>query len=107
MALKEVAPLLAKDFVMLMIDEDRMTGGKDVFAKYCAKPGGIPWFAFLDADNHIVATSDAPKIGNIGFPTEEVDYAHLRGMIEKVAKRLTPADIDVLIKAVRAAKPAT
>ncbi len=107
MALKEVAPLLAKDFVMLKIDEDRMTGGADVFNHYNSKPGGIPWFAFLNADDKVVATSDHPDTGNMGFPTEEAEYVYLRQSIGKVAKRLTPADLDVLIATLRKEKPTT
>jgi hypothetical protein len=107
MALKEVAPLLDKDFVMLKIDTDRMTGGGDLFSHYCPKSGGIPWFAFLTPDDKVVATSDHPDTGNMGFPTEEAEYAYIRQIVGKVATRLTPADIDVLIATLRKEKPTT
>ncbi len=107
MALDTVAPLLAKDLVMLKIDTDRMIGGQVIFQKYCPKNDGIPWYAFLDTEGRTLVTSDLPGTGNIGFPTEEVDYAHVRTMLQKVARRLAAADIDALIASLRAQKPTT
>ncbi|MGE5357966.1 MAG: hypothetical protein ACM3NQ_03045 [Bacteroidales bacterium] len=107
MALKEVAPLLAKDFVMLKIDNERMTGGGEMFTHYCPQSAGIPWFALLGVDGKAVATSDHPDTGNMGFPTEEAEYVYLRQIIGKVARRLTPADLDVLITTLRKEKPTT
>ncbi len=107
MALDTVAPLLARDLVPLKIDTDRMIGGQDMFAKYCPKNDGIPWYAILDAEGRTVVTSDLPGTGNIGFPTDEADYAHLRAMLQKAARRLTPADLDALVASVRARKPTT
>ena len=99
MALKDVAPLLAKDFVALKIDQDRMVGGGDLLKRYCAKPGGIPWFVFLDGDGKVLITSDDPGRGNIGYPG---DAPHFRRMLEKVASRITPAEIDALVASARA-----
>ncbi len=106
MALDTVAPLLAKDLVPLKIDTDRMIGGRDMFEKYCPKNSGIPWYAMLDAEGRAIVTSD-PGTGNVGFPTEEAGYAHLRVMLQKAARRLTPAEIDTLIASVKARKPTT
>jgi thiol-disulfide isomerase/thioredoxin len=55
MARPEVAALLAKDYVDLKIDTDRMTGGDDFLKKFNPKAGtpeggGIPWIAILNAD---------------------------------------------------------
>lgn len=98
MALKDVAPILAKDFVDLKIDTDRMTAGKEVLARYNAKPGGIPWFVFIGPDGTPVITSDDPARGNIGFPAQDFEIAHFKVMLEKVAKQITREDIDFLAK---------
>lgn len=99
MAQPEVAALLAKDFVDLKIDTDRMTGGgdmaKELRAKAGAKDGGIPWFVLQGADDAILATSDA-KDGNIGFPVKDEEIAHFVGMLEKARKNLTAADLETL-----------
>ena len=102
MALEDVAPVLSKDFVAVMIDQDRMVGGKDVLKRYCTKPGGIPWFVFLDGDGKVLITSDDPDSGNIGYPGGEVEAPHFKRMLEQVAKRITPAEIEKLLKSAQA-----
>jgi hypothetical protein len=67
MASPDVAAILAKAFVPLRLEADRMIGGKEILKRYQAGEGGIPWFVFLDGDGKAVVTSDGPK-GNVGFP---------------------------------------
>jgi hypothetical protein len=102
MALKDVAPVLAKDFVELRIDEDRMIGGADLVKRYNPKPGGIPWFVFIGVDGTPIIDSNDPEKGNIGFPAQDFEIAHFKVMLEKVAKQITPADIDFLTKSLEA-----
>jgi hypothetical protein len=102
MALKEVAPVLAKDFVELRIDEDRMIGGADLVKRYNPKPGGIPWFVFIGVDGKPIIDSNDPEHGNVGFPAQDFEIAHFKVMLEKVAKQITPADIDFLTKSLEA-----
>lgn len=98
LARPEIAEVFGKDFVDLKIDNDRMTGAKEVFAKYnSAGKGGIPWFVILDAEGKAVMTSDGPK-GNIGFPYEDHEVEYFVKMLETTKKRLTPTDIDILRK---------
>lgn len=82
----EPAATLAKAFVNVKVDVDRMTGGKDVLAKYRPKDGGIPWFAFIDGDGKVVADSDAAKGGNIGFPSAKEELEHFASMLAKATK---------------------
>jgi hypothetical protein len=96
MALNTVAPVLAKDFVALKIDTDRMTGGNAILKQYSAKQQGIPWFVFLDGDGKAIIDSTDPKKGNIGFPASDVEIAWFKVMLEKVARRITRADIEML-----------
>ena len=104
MALKDVAPVLARDFVTLKIDEDRMVGGKDILNRYRTKENGrgLPWFVFLDGDGKGLITSDDPDSVNIGYPGGDFQEPHFRRMFQAVVKHLTPAEIDALIKSAKA-----
>jgi thiol:disulfide interchange protein len=97
LARPEIATLMGKDFVEVQIDQDRMTGAKEVFARYNPKAGmsGIPWFVFLDAKGKAVATSDGPK-GNIGFPYEPHEIVHFVAMLRAARNRLSDDDIETL-----------
>jgi thiol:disulfide interchange protein len=95
----DVAPVLAKDYIDLKIDRDRMTGAKEIWEKYnTEKAGGIPWFVVLDSTGKAVATSDGPK-GNIGFPAEPHEIAHFVRMLDASRKRLSEKDVDALKQA--------
>lgn len=98
------AALLAKGFVNVKVDVDRMTGGKDILTKYRPKEGGIPWFAFIDGDGKVVADSDAAKGGNVGFPSAKDEIAHFAKMLEKAAK-LSEEDRAKLIDTLKGDKP--
>jgi thiol-disulfide isomerase/thioredoxin len=94
----DVAALLHKDFVEVKIDQDRMTGAKEVLARYhSGDEGGIPWFVFLDAKGKAIITSDAPK-GNVGFPAQDWEIDHFVVMLKKARRRLTDQDIEDLRK---------
>ena len=92
MASPNVAPVLAKQFVRLKLEADRMAGGKEILKRYQANEGGIPWFAFLDGDGKVVVTSDGPK-GNVGFPAAPHEIAHFRTMLEQSRSKLTADDV--------------
>lgn len=104
LASDEVAPLLAKDYVELKIDQDRMEGGKQIEATLgMPADAGIPWFAIFDpatgkallnAQGEPV-TSQGEK-GNIGFPAEDDEIAHFMKMVEATRSRLTDADLQAL-----------
>lgn len=96
MASPNVAPILAREFVSLKLEADRMTGGKEILKRYQPTEAGIPWFVFLDGDGKAIATSDGPK-GNVGFPAQPHEIAHFRTMLEGAKRKLTGADIDALI----------
>lgn len=107
MARSEIAALLAKDFVDVKIDTDRMTGGQEMLARVRGtKDGGIPWFTFLDADGKALVTSDAPGKGNVGFPAEPHEIAHFKSMLEAARVKLTPADIETIVASLAPKKDA-
>jgi thioredoxin-related protein len=99
LAKPETIAILGKDFIDLKIDEDRMIGGKELDAKFRKNgEGGIPWIAFLDAQGKVLATSDGAK-GNIGYPAAPHEIAHFTSMLRKTARRIEPAQIEALQKA--------
>ena len=102
MASPDVAAILAKAFVPLRLEADRMIGGKEILKRYQAGEGGIPWFVFLDGDGKAVVTSDGPK-GNVGFPAAPHEIAYFRTMLDRSRKVLTDADINALVASLEAA----
>lgn len=105
MARPEIEKLLAKDFIDVKIDMDRMTNAKEVAQRFRNdEPGGIPWFAFLDYDGKPLATSDGPK-ANIGYPAAPEEIAHFVKMLQTTKKNLTDDDIAAIEKALKEAAP--
>ena len=100
MALKDIAPLLTREFIPLMLDYDRAIGARDIQKRYIKQEQGLPWFAFVDGDGQAVITSTGAK-GNIGYPWEPHEIAHFKAMLQKVKKQLTDAEIDYLIKSLQ------
>jgi thiol-disulfide isomerase/thioredoxin len=98
LAKPEIASLIGKDFVEVKIDMDRMTGAKEVLARYNADAsGGIPWFAILDSKGKEIVNSVGPK-GNIGYPGEPHELDHFIAMLTKSKRRLADTDIEDIRK---------
>ena len=96
MALENVGPVLAKEFVIIKLDYDRGIGARDIEKRYVDKEQGLPWFAFVDGDGKALITSTAPK-GNVGHPYQPDEVAHFKVMLQTVKRHLTDAEIDALI----------
>jgi uncharacterized protein YyaL (SSP411 family) len=106
----DISKLLAKDFVDVKVDVDRMTNGNDVLAKYnsAGQKTGIPWFVFLDAEGKPVADCMREENGkkeNIGFPAAPAEVAHFESMLRKGAKKLSSAEIAKIVESLKE-KPA-
>ena len=86
MASKDVAPLLAKEFVFAKLDFDRAKGAKEIEKRYIDKEQGLPWFAFLDGDGKALIHSTGPK-GNTGFPAQPEEIAFLVTSLEEASKK--------------------
>jgi thiol:disulfide interchange protein len=96
MAGADVAEILAKDFVDVKIDTDRMIGGMEMMARYTkGARTGIPWYAVLDAEGEVLVTSSAAG-GNIGFPWEPQEIEAFAKLIAEGATRITPEEIEKL-----------
>jgi thiol:disulfide interchange protein len=106
LARPEIAALLATDFVEVKIDQDRMTGGKEMLAADMAsakvKASGIPWFAFFDADGKILVTSTNENGANTGFPHAKEEVEWFGVMLTKARVHLTPNDQHTLLESLHA-----
>jgi hypothetical protein len=82
--------------VDVKIDQERTIGGKELLTRYTeGRQTGIPWFAFLDADGKVIATSETAT-GNIGFPQADNEIAHFLSMVEKGALLVSKDERDRL-----------
>ena len=97
MAAKDVAPLIAKEFVTVKLDYDRGIGAKDIEKRFIDQEQGLPWFAFVAPDGKAIVHSTRPKLGNIGHPNAPDEVEYFKTMLQKARKHLTDGDIDTLI----------
>jgi thiol:disulfide interchange protein len=104
MARPEVASILDRDFVVLKVDVDRMTRGKDVMKRFRPDDtGGIPWFAFLDSQGHKLATSDIMNGQNVGYPFEPKEIDAFMSTLEGQVRRIEPGQLARLRSSLEAA----
>lgn len=97
---------LARHYVFVKLDISRDDHADTVGGRFPASSGGgVPWYAILDADGRVLATSDAaalkPRYGNanIGFPSDPAAIEHLLKMLERTAPRLSGEALKELRKA--------
>lgn len=79
--------------MILKIDVDRMSGGKEVARRLRgSEGGGIPWMVILDAQGEALVTSDGPN-GNCGYPVLPQEVEHFISMLKATATRLDANEI--------------
>jgi hypothetical protein len=100
MALPDVAPTLAKEFVTLKLDFDRSKGAREIEKRFVEREQGLPWFAFLDPEGQAIVTSVGPK-GNVGMPWQPYEVEHFQAMLEKARKHLTGEEVAALVKSIQ------
>ena len=83
-----VESALESDFVMVKIDIERMTGGKELQQRYQTSKG-TPWFAILTPDGKIVSTSDIRPGENLAFPTDPQQLDHVMKMLSDSRQHMT------------------
>ena len=101
--------LLARDWIDLKIDTDRMANGAAVAKQLRkARGGGIPWIVILDASGEQLVTGDGPE-GNIGCPVTEAEARWFFSMLETTRQHSTDAGLaqlraehDAFVKPIRA-----
>lgn len=92
----DVEALLAKDFVLVKIDQDRMVGGMELATQLReGQGGGIPWVALYNGKGEKMATSSGPK-GNVGCPVDPHEIRHFMNMLRIGAVNLTDKELAVL-----------
>jgi len=89
---KDIADLVARDFLPVKIDLRRMTRADEVAKRFRQTDSGNPWFAIVDVKGHVLATSVGPK-GNVGFPVEPYEIAHFMDVFRKTARHMTTDDL--------------
>ena len=102
MATKDVAVLLAKEFVTVKLDLDRGIGAKDIEKRFIDKEQGLPWFAFLDVGGRCLIHNTRPNGRNIGHPAQSDEVAYFKTMLQTVKKHLSDGDINFLIQSLEA-----
>jgi thiol:disulfide interchange protein len=101
MARRDVAPFLAKDFIDVKIDQDRMTGGKEIKGRFPgSEKAGIPWFAVLAPDGKILVDSSFQG-SNIGFPATDEEIASFGEFLKKGTKAISETDIQKLLETLK------
>jgi thiol-disulfide isomerase/thioredoxin len=101
MARPDVAPLLAKDFVDVKIDQDRMTGGKEIKGRFPgSEKAGIPWFAVLEPNRKVLVDSSFQG-SNIGFPATEQEIAAFGEFLKRGTEALSEAEIQKLLETLK------
>ncbi len=92
---------MAKDWIDLKIDTDRMTSGKDLATELRAgKGGGIPWLVILDAEGKGLVNSDGPK-GNIGCPAQPHEIDWFVHMLKTTRQHTDDADLAAIEQPLR------
>ena len=77
-----MAALFGKRYVEVKIDLARMTHGEDVLRGMKGNVRtGIPWYAVVDGEGKVLATSDGPGGRNTGYPVAEEEIAHFMGVL--------------------------
>ena len=106
MALPEIETILAKDFVPVKIDIDRMLGAEPIEEKYVNSYGGVPWIAILDSDGELLADSFNEEGRNIGSPWADWEVEYFGVMMREVPRNISEADIDAMLASFVAAREA-
>lgn len=106
----DAAPVLAKYYSVISIDTEKNSGA-DELAKRLGSPkgsdgGGIPWFAVVDSQGKVVATSEGPK-GNIGYPDTDIEVTHYMSVMKSTAAGITNGELETIAKTIKALKEAS
>ncbi len=92
----EPAAIMATDFLMVKVDEDRMTHGKDVEMRFRKGRGGIPWTVVLSETSEILGVSEDATGKNIGHPWEPAEVDVFIALLKKNAQATTADQIERL-----------
>ncbi|MEM7205601.1 MAG: hypothetical protein AAF628_35425 [Planctomycetota bacterium] len=90
----------AKDYVVVMLDVERMTDGAALAEELRQGDGGIPWLVILDGDGKAKVTSDGPD-GNVGCPAQPAEIDYFMTMLDTTRRHMTDDDRAILEREMR------
>jgi hypothetical protein len=83
--------LLSKDFVRLQLLWSDAHYEEAIRKFHPPGDDGNPWFAIAEPDGKLLATNDCP-LGSFGLPASFEEKRHLKRMLDRTARHLTPAE---------------
>jgi hypothetical protein len=95
----DAAPLLAKYYSVISIDIEKNPGANELAKRLGAPQGvesGIPWFAVVDKQGKVKATSEGPQ-GNIGYPDTGAERAHFLAVLNSTAAGITKFEVEKIL----------
>jgi hypothetical protein len=89
---------LARDYVLLKIDNMRDEHGQEIAQRIVSNRGdfGIPFSAIFDADEKLLVDSEGP-LGNIGHPSGYEGRRHLNKMLRDTRLNLSAEQIERIV----------
>jgi hypothetical protein len=94
--LQQQRPTWEKDYIWVRIDHRWANSSEVMNGLKAGYRGGIPWTAILDSEGQLLATSNASRGDNIGFPSTKDGIDHFVKMIQETSQRLTDEDLQKL-----------
>lgn len=96
-----VKPFIDKAFVLVTVDINENEGAASIRREALGLiHGGVPSYAFLDADRNVL-TESAGIFGNLGFPESEEAIASFKEMLEDAQTKLAASEIESIIAGLR------
>ena len=94
---------MSKDFVRLQLLWSDARYEEAIRKFHPPRDDGSPWFAIIEADGKVLATNDCP-LGSFSLPNSFEEKRHLKRMLDRTARHLTPAECKRLIESLPEAK---
>ncbi|MDX2146162.1 MAG: thioredoxin family protein [Planctomycetota bacterium] len=97
----EVQRVLEPALVLVKIDVDRFTGGRQVLDRFAGGIStGLPFSVTLSSGGEVVGASFIDG-ANIGFPTTDPEITHVGAMIRAAAARIDARELEAILARLR------
>lgn len=84
-----IGPLLNQHFVFLSLDQEKVKGTTAFRAAHALdRSSGVPWYATLNGQGELIATSDAKPAQNTGYPASQEEIAWFMEVLKRSAPSL-------------------
>ena len=92
---------LKEAYVFFKVKQDRLPGAVALRERLSSgHGGGVPWYAVLDAEGQVLATSNKDE-ENTGYPVDPHEIAHFMNVIDTTTE-LDDATVTSIKKALKA-----